>query len=245
MLTPLERLATNEMYKLILGLALAFSFVSCEKEKRDCPSSTEKTFVNTGFNRISAGETFNLTIKQGATFSIKAKGCSNDLNDLVLSEQNGVLTIRYNQHENGRYRIDFDITLPALSSIALDGAATATLTGFSQQAINLKTVLNGSTKCTVNDLPALLSAEVAGTSALTVSGTSSDLIAHLSGDSKLYAYGASFNDADVYTSGTSKAQVVVHKSLAALASGDSRIYYKGAPTSVNIEQSGTAKVIHE
>ncbi|RYF80161.1 MAG: DUF2807 domain-containing protein [Chitinophagaceae bacterium] len=233
------------MYKLILGLALAFSFFSCEKEKRDCPSSSEKTFVNTGFTRISAGETFNLTIKQGAAFSIKAKGCSNDLNDLVVSEQNGVLTIRYNRHESGRYRVDFDITLPALSSIALDGAATANLTGFSQQAINLKTVLNGSSKCTVNDLPVLLSAELSGTSVLTVAGTASDLIAHLSGAANLHAYGARFTDADVYTSGTAKAQVQVQTSLAALASGDSRIYYKGAPTSVNIEQSGTAKVIHE
>ena len=233
------------MKKIILGLALIVDFVSCEKEKRECLSSTEKVFSNTGFSRIAAGETFTVTIKQGAAYSIKATGCSNELNDLVLNDENGMLTIRYNQYKSNRYRVDFEITMPALSIIALDGAASGTVSGFSQQSINMKANLSGAAKCTINDLPALLSTELSGTSALTVLGSATDLIAHLSGDSKLNAYGATFSDVDVYTSGTAKAQVQVTRTLFAQASGDSRIYYKGNPGSVNAEQSGTAKVIHE
>lgn len=221
------------------------AFVSCEKEKQDCPSSTEKTFANAGFTRISAGETFTVNVQQGTAFSIKAKGCSNDLEDLLVTEQNGVLVIRYNHHKKGRYHVDFNITMPAIGTIILEGAASGKLTGFHQQALSLKTNLSGTAKCTVADVPSLLSADLSGASTLNVAGTATDLIANLSGDAKLNAYTASFTDADVYTSGTANIHLQVQQSLAAFASGDSRIYYKGNPTNVNIEKSGNAKVIKE
>ncbi|HEX8314291.1 MAG TPA: head GIN domain-containing protein [Flavisolibacter sp.] len=234
------------MHKIFLVLALVLAFVSCKKEKRDCPSTTEQTYNLAGFDRISAGETFTLSVKQGAAFSIKAKGCSNDLNDLQVSvEQNGTLVIRYNNYENDRYRVDFEMTLPILRSIHLSGAATGNVAGFAQQATHLNTVLSGTAKCTVDQMPGLVDADLSGTSELNLTGPATDIIAHLSGNSKLNAYPATVDDADIYTSGTAKAYVLAQKSLVALASGDSRIYYKGNPITVSIEQSGTAKVIKE
>jgi hypothetical protein len=234
------------MYKIILGIALVLAFASCEKEKRECPSSTEKTFSETGFTRISAGETFALKITQGTAFSIKAKGCSNDLSDLALTiAPGGTLDIHYNRYQSDRYRVDLEITLPTLSSLILSGAATATIDGFAQQTTAMRTVVSGTAKAKLNQLPVLVKADLSGSSELTLVGTASDLIATLGGESRLNAYTATVNDADVYTSGTAKAYVLVQQSLAALASGDSRIYYKGTPGSVNIEQSGTARVIHE
>ena len=233
------------MTRILFGLILAVVFTACEKEKRECPSSAEKTFDKTGFTRLSMGGTFNVKVTQGNAFTIKARGCSQELDELVLTEQNGTLSVTYNQQRNDRYRVDFEITMPVLSSVALDGAATGAVSGFGQQASFLKAVLSGTAKCTITDLPALVNAELSGAAELTLNGNAPDLIAHLSGDAKLNAYSATFADADVYTSGTAKAKVVVQQSLFAQASGDSRIYYKGNPGNVNAEQSGTAKVIHE
>ena len=234
------------MKNFILGLVVLLAFASCEKEKRECPSSTEKQFNETGFTRIAAGETFNVKVKQGAAFSILAKGCSQELSDLRVSvEQNGTLDIRYNQYKNDRYRVDLEITMPVINSINLSGASKGTVTGFALQPGTFKTILSGEANCTVDGLPALISVEQSGASVLNLTGLAPDLIAHLSGTSKLNAYTATFSDADVYTSGTAKAQVQVQQSLFAQASGDSRIYYKGSPANVNAEQSGSAKVIHE
>jgi hypothetical protein len=234
------------MKNLLLGLALLFAFASCEKERRECPSSSEKTFDLTGFTRISAGETFTVTIKQGAVYSIMAKGCSQELSDLRLAvDQNGTLIIRYDQYKTDRYRVDFEITMPSIRSVSLEGAAKSTISGFALQPEAFKTILSGTATCTVDGLPALVSAELSGASVLNLTGLAPDLIAHLSGTAKLNAYTATFSDADVYTSGTARAQVVVQQSLFAQASGDSRIYYKGNPANVSAEQSGTAKVIHE
>jgi len=236
---------TNQMQKLFFGLALAILFFSCAKEKRDCPSSTEKNFSNSAFKRIAAGGTFDLKIKQGATFNITAKGCANDLNELVLSEENTVLTINYRQHRNDRYKVYFEITVPILNGLALDGSATASVSGFGQQTSPLRTALSGVATCTVDQTPVLIDADLSGASKLSLSGNTPDLISHLSGTAQLNAYQTTVHDADIYTSGTAKAYVLVQNSLAAFASGDSRVYYKGNPASVSVEQSGTAKVIRE
>lgn len=235
------------MYKLFFTIALALAFASCKKEIKDCPSSTEKTFALSGFTRIAAGETFQVSVRQGTDFSIKAKGCTNDLNDLQLSVDpvSKTLSIAYNGYRGDRYRTDFEITLPVLNNMVLSGAATGSVTGFGQQTSYFRTILSGTAKCTVNPVPALLRSEQSGATELTLYATAPDLIANLSGSSRLNAYTASFSDADVYVSGTSKAYVQVQQHLYASASGDSRVYYKGNPANVTAETSGTAKVIRE
>jgi hypothetical protein len=234
------------MQKIILSVLLIVTLFSCKKENQQCPSSTEKEFNLTGFSRISAGENFSLLIKQGATYGIKAKGCSADLDDLLLSVgQGNVLDVKYNGYRNNRYQVEFEITLPVIAAVNISGAARATLTGFGQQTSALRVVLAGASTCRLESLPLLVRADLSGTSKFDVVGTATDLIANLSGDGRLNSYTASFDDIDLSTSGTAKAYVQVQKSLAAFAAGDSRIYYKGTPASVNVEQSGTAKVIHE
>ena len=234
------------MQKIILGALLLFAFASCKKEKRACPSTTEKTFPLTNFSRITAGENFSLQLKQGATYSVKAKGCSNDLDDLVLSiGQGNVLDIKYNGYKKDRDGVAFEITLPNLAALNLSGTAKAALTGFNQQTTIMRFVLSGAASCRLEGLPSLVQTDLAGTSKFDVFGSTTDLIAKLAGDARLNAYTAGFDDVDIYTAGTAKAYIQVQKSLAAFASGDSRIYYKGAPASVNVEQNGTAKVIHE
>ena len=234
------------MYRLFLIAILAIGMFSCEKEIVNCPNTTEKTFDQTGFTKITAGEAFQVTVKQGATFNIKAKGCINDLNDLDVSIQNGgFLDVRYARYKNNRYRVDLEITMPTLSQITLGGTAKGKVTGFGQQTLNMRAVLGGTATCIIEDLPPLVKAELGGTSELFLHGTTGDLIANVGGASKLHAYTATFSDIDVYTDGTAKAYIQATQSLVALAGGDSRIYYKGNPGSVNIEKTGTAQVIHE
>jgi hypothetical protein len=234
------------MYKLLLSMTLAFLLVACEKEKRPAPNATEKSFTLSGFNRIHAGETYNITVKQGATFAVVAKGRSEDLDDLVATvEQGNILSVRYNGFKQGRYRVDIEITLPQVTGIHLIGAATGRVEGFGQSTTNLNVVLSEMARCTVKQLPLLVNTSLSANSELTLIGTSGDLIANLLANAKLNAYEATFDDADVYTAAQSVARVKVVKSLAAFASENSRIYYKGSPASFNAEESGTARVIKE
>jgi hypothetical protein len=235
------------MYKFIVTITLALAFFSCRKEGREAPVHIERTYSLESFTRIQAGDYFQLHIKQGAAFNIKGRGNTPDLDDLLITtDQEGNLTIRYNTFKRDRYQVNIDITLPVLTRINLGGECRTTIKGFRQQAEALRTVVSGNAKCTVEELPDLVKVEGSGVGEVTLSGTTPDLIANLSGEARLNAYSAAITDADVYTSGKARAYVAVQKHLSAVASGDSRIFYKGDPAAgIYREESGTARVIKE
>ncbi|HVF96381.1 MAG TPA: DUF2807 domain-containing protein, partial [Flavisolibacter sp.] len=174
------------MRTIILGITLAIAFASCKKENKECSSPTTKEFNLTGFTRITAGENYSVQVKQGAAFGIKAKGCANDIDDLSVSLQAGnTLAFAYTHYESNRHRVDLEITLPSLYSIVFSGAAVGEVNGFGAQTTAMRTVVSGAAKGTVNQVPALVRADVSGTGVLNLSGTAPDLIATLSGDARL------------------------------------------------------------
>lgn len=227
-------------------MTLATLLFSCEKETLDCPGATERTFDLSGFARVSAGETFRVTITKGNTYSIKATGCGEDLADLQLSIGAGdVLDIRYNKYKSKRYRVDLTITLPVLATVVGSGASDFTINGFAGQNSVIRAVLSGTSVCKLNGTGINTAFDLAGSSSLTVTGQTESLYGSLASDSRLYTYGLSSTEVDIVTAGTSKAWVFPQVDFYAMASGDSRIYYKGDPVGKHIIISGTSKVIKE
>jgi len=235
------------MKKLLMLLCIGFTMASCEKEKRDCPSAVEKTFNLIGFNKITAAENFSVHVVRGTAYSIKAKGCADDLSDLALTtgQTGGFLEIKYNHYRNDRYKVDIEITMPALNSLNLAGSATGTVSGFGGQTSSLRTILGGTAQCNIDGLPVRLEAANSGASVLNITGNTNEISGSFSGDARLNGYGAAAPMADLLTSGTAKAYVVAQQKLIAKATGASRIYYKGDPNDKQIEETGNGRVIHE
>jgi hypothetical protein len=234
------------MKSFILYGVLALVFFSCTKEKRDCPGSTEQSFALTGFTKIHAGDANTVTITKGDAFSIKAKGCANDLADLDLSiDANHILIIEFRNYKKNRYRVDFTITLPTLISVNLSGAAKGNISGFQGQNSVIRTVLSGASECILNGAGVNVAVDISGASKLTASGTTESLYGTISGASSLEAYGVSSTEVDISVSGNSRAYVLPVHTLFAEASGNSRVYYKGNPVTTHFETSGNGKVIHE
>ncbi len=234
------------MKKYILYAVLAFTFFSCDKEKRDCPGSTEQSFSLTGFIKINAGDANSVTVTKGDAFSIKAKGCANDLADLDLSvDANHSLDIKFKNYESNRYRVDFAITLPRLVAVNLSGAAKGNVSGFQGQNSVIITVLSGASECTLNGAGINVAVDISGVSKLIASGTTESLYGNISGASMLEAYGVSATEVDISVTGSSKAYVLPVHTIFAEATGNSRVYYKGNPVTIHFETSDNGKVIHE
>lgn len=234
------------MKKMILLSALVLALASCEKEKRECPGATEKTFALSGFHRIDAGETFALTITKGNDFSVKASGCADDLADLDLSvSPTGTLALKYKQYKKDRYRVDFAITLPEFGILKLSGASRATINGFAGQPNLITSVLSGDAECTVNGTAVNAQISLSGTSVLHITGNTESLYGNVSENARLNSYGTSATEVDISVSGTGKAYVKPVERLFAEASGESRIYYKGNPPVTHFETSGNGRIIHE
>ncbi|MGZ8552520.1 MAG: GIN domain-containing protein [Chitinophagaceae bacterium] len=234
------------MKNFILYAVLALVFFSCEKEKRDCPGSTEQSFSLTGFTKIYAGDANTVTITRGDAFSIKAKGCASDLADLDLSiDADHILAIEFKNYEKNRYRVDFIITVPTLISVNLSGAAKGNISGFQGQNSVIRTVLSGASECVLNGAGVNVAVDISGASKLIASGSTESLYGTISGASSLEAYGISSTEVDISVSGNSKAYVLPVHTLFVEASGNSRVYYKGNPVTTHFETSGNGKVIHE
>ena len=235
------------MKKIILLAGLTtLLFTACDKEKRECPGATEKTFALNGFTKIKAGETFKIAVIKGDNFSIKASGCNSDLNDLEISvATGGFLDIKYKTYRNDRFRVNFTITLPTLSTIHLSGAANATVSGFSGQNVVIRYILSGNTTVVSTGTGINAQADMSGSSSLTINGNTESLYGTISGNTRLNAYDLSATEVDIAVSGTSKAWVKPVQAIYAEASGEARVYYRGNPATTSFSTSGNGRIIKE
>ena len=234
------------MKKWILFSLITCVLVSCEKEKRECPGAVGKTFTQTDFTRIKAGNDFTFSIVKGSTYNITATGCQNDLDDLnVILSAGNTLEIDYENYRPGRYQVDFTITTPVMNALILSGNAAASVTGFQDQTSVIRTILSGNSKLTMNGTPVNANVELSGNSLLNISGSTVSLYGDISGNSTLNAYPLNATEVDILTSGNARAFVTPVEKLFVSASGQSIVRYKGDPAHKNIVTSGNGKVIKE
>lgn len=234
------------MKKLLFCATLAVLAFSCSKEKRECPGSIEKVFNQTGFTKVKLGDANTVSITKADDFSIKAKGCADDLADLVITIEPGhILDIRFRNYKNNRNRVDFTITLPVLNGVILSGASEGAVSGFEDQNQVMRAVLSGASTGVVNGTGIDLSVDISGASKLTATGTTETLYGNISGASKLEAFGVTATEVDIAASGNSIARVTAVDKIFADASGASTIYYKGNPAVKSLVTSGAGRIVKE
>lgn len=214
---------------------------ACAREDVGPYQGDEKTFNQTDFDRLDMGSAFNITVRQGANFSIEAEGDQRNLDDLEVYTRNGTLIAKYrNYSRNRKYETSFRITMPTLRGVAFSGASRSDVSGFT----NLNDVdieLSGASKGEFSVQAARTNIELSGASTLQLDGNGASLSAEVSGASKLQAFDYPVGTAGVDASGASKADVSVTNKLVVNASGASAVRYRGAPA-VQQKVSGASSV---
>lgn len=229
---------------LLLLPLIALILSSCEKDIDNSPV-VEREFNLTGFTKILAGERFNLTVTKGNDFFIKVKGPVNSVNEMEVYVSDNRLNIGYIKHRNNRPEIDVEITLPALSSIHLSGAATGDVDGFAGSPLTMNAILSGASKLILHGTGENTAIDISGASELSISGVTETVTGNISGAGKLYAYALDADEVDLSLSGGSIGYVKVQSALYVVASGGSKLYYKGNPPFKSIDISGGSQVIQQ
>ena len=98
------------------ALSLFFIFLSCQRPGK-CARQVEQAFKLDGFRGISASDNFLFYIYPAKQFSVKAKGCADDLADLAFSISDSLLDIRFKKYRSERYQIHFEVYTPVGSEI--------------------------------------------------------------------------------------------------------------------------------
>lgn len=231
--------------RLILCAILSINgLTSCIYIHPDQPTSrgTEsREYSLSPFNKIKVGDAIRLKVTAGASYSVKATGELNDLDDLeIFVNSSQELSIRYKNSWRTRERMDFTITMPALREVHLSGAATALLAGFDQQS-ELSIKLSGAAELTAGIEVNQLIIDLSGGSLLTIDGSGDMVSGNITGASECRAYDFTAHEANLNLSGGSLAWVNISNLLKVKGSGASTVRYKGTPT-VQSDLSGGSRV---
>jgi hypothetical protein len=229
--------------KLLLVPAVLLVLASCKKDKSE-QTVKEKEFNLTGFAQVYAGEKVNLIIKQGAIFNIKARGAANNVDKLDFELTGDVLDIAYEDGATADV-VDISITMPHLETVILSGDIVATVRGFQNQVGNVGFILSGRAKATAHDGATVFAFDVTGNAELNLNGFVASLAGDVSLNGVVKAYGLTATRAYITTMQNAKAYVRPTNIFFGSASGNSRIYYKGDPPDMELEETGNGEIIKE
>lgn len=212
-----------------LFVCLLVSLTSCDFERVGPYEEEDRTYGLTNFDRLDMGSAFTITVREGSSFGVEARGNRRDLDDLEMYTSNGTLHAKYrNNLRNRRYDMTIAITMPTLRGVDFSGASRSDVTGF-QGLRELDVKLTGASRATFDVDADRTNIDLSGASDLDLKGASGRLSGDLSGASRLEAFDYPVDEAELDLSGASTARVRVSKRLDVTASGASSVRYRGAP----------------
>lgn len=237
-------------FPLPLIILLLTSLQSCiyiNTRDNDIPPRgvSTRTLDLANFDQLALGSAFTIHVEQGTTFSVKATGELNNLDDLETSvSRSGVLEIRYRNTWRSRYeRMDIDIVMPSLRGVDFSGGSVSEVKGF-EKIRTLDYRLSGASKSIFTGSADRLNLDLSGAAELDLRGGGGVLVGDLSGASQVFAFEFPVQEVDLALSGASRARLRVAKLLTIDASGASSVRYQGSPT-VDQRLSGGSSVTRE
>lgn len=231
---------------VVLMTALSLSISSCDvlQQTVDPKNATQESFNVKNFDGLEIGNAFEITVKKGNDYKVKASGDSRDIDDLVVKERNGTLEVYYrNNWRLRRYKMNIEIEMPTLKEVDFSGAVEASIKGFDNLS-DLEIDLSGASNATFYTSAKTFDIDLSGASTLELNGKTDKIYAELSGASTLNAFSTNANDASLNLSGASNGRVNVSQQLKVKASGASKVRYRG-DAKVESDLSGSSKVMKE
>ena len=202
-----------------------------------------RSFNVSGFNRLAMGSAFKIDVKQGSSFSVKASGRSEDIQDLQATVSGGELKLGYkgNNWNKNRKTVNVSIIMPNLQGIDFSGASTATVASFSGVK-NMEIEVSGASRVTMDLKAQKVDMELSGASSLALKGKCETLNGEVSGASSFKGSDFQASEVNIDASGASGAAVYASNVIHAKASGASSIRYSGSVKDVRSSTSGASSV---
>jgi phage shock protein PspC (stress-responsive transcriptional regulator) len=186
-----------------------------------------KQFPVKDFQKLDIGGAYAIRVIHGSEFNVSADGEEEDVDDLKVSVENGVLYVKrpggFSLFDNKKWnRVGLIITMPTVENISLSGANKALVSGFTGLS-KLGIDVSGASRAEVDVQTNELVVELSGASKATLRGSARSANFDLSGACKLDATGMKIENADIEASGASKAELGRVENIKKSANGASRI----------------------
>jgi phage shock protein PspC (stress-responsive transcriptional regulator) len=210
--------------------------ISQSEQKWDDEDSTaHDQYGLEDFKELELNGLMDVTIVRGSTYAVEWTGRDSEKEKYKIYTSGNTLIVDYDDESRINWKrnplkleqISIRITMPELERLEASGAGKVKITDFTEDDMEIEASgaieIRGDTH--VRDLTINLN----GASELILRGEGNTLDARISGASQLSAFEYRVRDADVRTSGASKANVHVTRRLEMREGIASKITYKGNP----------------
>ncbi len=196
-----------------------------------------------GFNKIDAGHTFQVTITQSEDYSVVIYSDDNLVEHLDVRLDGDTLIINLaNRKSAWNATLEAEVSLPELTAVGFHGASRGNLQGIASDN-DFTASVSGASRLEGDLQAGQMEVRLSGASRLDLDGSGSSLDLHVSGASTADLEDFSVDSAQVDLSGASTAILDVKDDIGPVnLSGASRLIYSGDPAFRNFETSGASSI---
>jgi len=234
----------------ILALsALVFTSASCKKDGwPSCIRANGKTTTETrtvsDFLSLEIDIPSDVFLKQDSSISapIVTIEASENIMDRIETDNKGMSLVIHNKKCISNMKsVKIYVTVADLESVSVSGSANvSTLNAFKVNRMNLD--ISGSGNMVIEAVTTEMEAHSSGSGNFTLKGATDLLDIDLSGSGTVAAFDLYSQDTYCKISGSGDCDVNVSGILDVDISGSGSVNYRGEPTSVNIQSSGSGTV---
>ncbi|MFC0251851.1 head GIN domain-containing protein [Massilia consociata] len=248
---------------VLIGLSysmLRANGVASASEGRQVASETRP--VPAGITAVDLNGPIDLTLRYGATPSLKVRGEARLLGNVDVTREGAILHVGIRgmvlRH---RRPLEVELVLPSLASVTVDGSGDSTVNGFSGERIEVRmegpgslrfngrfrqvnAALSGSGELDLNAGAGVdrFEAALTGSGSLTIVGSARELHATASGSGELDARHLRAASVEVGQTGSGSSTVQARQRVKASISGSGDIEVFGNPAERSISRSGSGSV---
>ncbi len=182
---------------------------------------TSRSYDLDGFTRIDADSAADVEVTRGDTYSVQVEVDEDLASQLEVSVEGDTLYVALANGPQVTYKFRARVTMPELTGVTLDGASS------------LSAELAGED----------LSADLNGASQATLTGTAGRVTVKADGASTAKFGELDARDVQVDNNGASIVEISAGGAVTGQVTGASTVRVSGAPTSVDIDESGSSRVI--
>lgn len=197
----------------------------------------------TGFTKIQAGDSFQVTITQSEDYAVIIKADDNLVEHLDVRKADDTLVINMVPGRSARNAtLEAEVSLPGLKGVDLGGASRGILRGVTSQG-SFTAAISGASYPQGDLHVRRADVRVSGASGVDLKGSGVSLDLHGSGASTIDMEDFLVDTAEVELSGASTSRLNVKDSIGPVSlSGASRLIYSGDPAFRDFKTSGSSSI---
>lgn len=222
---------------LVLSIALISHSVFAQK--------TEERKLE-AFKAVKIAGSFNVTLQEGNTESVKITASGIDLDDIVTENEGNTLSIRtrndqWNSRNYYNYTVDIVLTYKNLEKINSSGSSRIR-TKSAIKSVDFELALSGSGEFKGTLETQKLNVSLSGSADIEINGTTKEQSISISGSGDVQAIDMKSSLTKISISGSGNAKVHASEELDARVSGSGDIRFTGNPQKQIFKSSGSGSI---